>query len=189
MSSQRTRYVTGTLQRCDGKCTWATWYFKIWLVYLSLCWIFWGDFSFDDDNLDLMVIREVVPCPLPQGSKMQLISKDGASQWSFSLQVAGTIHSVVSVEAKVGSAWQHASRTKYNYWEISAGAGEAPDIRVTCSNKAQVITPRVKISSSNVVTGNGNCWRLLFNPRPPMRSHLRLTRSMRQAKLLLQEII
>lgn len=89
---------------------------------------------------------------------MYLISKDGASEWHFSLQIAGTINPVRSVEVKIGSTWEQATRKDYNYWELSKGAaGSTPDVRVTCSNNVQVVVPQVKISSSNVVTSNINC--------------------------------
>lgn len=102
---------------------------------------------------------EVVQCPLPAGTTMKLISKDGASKWHLSLQVAGTFTPVVSVQIKPeGKGWQQATRKDYNYWELSeAAAGEAPDVKVTCSSGKTVTVNKVKISSRNIVSAPGNC--------------------------------
>ncbi|KAG0146910.1 hypothetical protein CROQUDRAFT_670837 [Cronartium quercuum f. sp. fusiforme G11] len=104
---------------------------------------------------------EIVECPLGN-SNMRLISKDGASQWHFSLQVASTITPVTKVEARSPTSqnkWLIAKRKEYNYWELAPGdavGGEA-EIRVTCSSGRSVIIPKVKIFSSNLVITNTNC--------------------------------
>ncbi|EGG11541.1 uncharacterized protein MELLADRAFT_102573 [Melampsora larici-populina 98AG31] len=101
---------------------------------------------------------EIVQCPIPP-SNMKLISKDGASKWHLSLQIAGTITPVVNVSIKPeGKDWQVASRRDYNYWELSEGAaGEQPDVRVTCASGKTVLVNKVKITSRNIVNANGNC--------------------------------
>jgi len=100
---------------------------------------------------------EYVPCPV-QGN-LQIHMKSGVSQYWFSAQVVNAHRRTAKMEVSVdsGKTWVTATRTAYNFFEISSGVGATSAwIRVTSHTGTQVVVKNVSQTSDARVTATAN---------------------------------
>jgi len=85
--------------------------------------------------------------------------KSGTSQYWFSAQVVNTHRRTQKLEASTdgGKTWKQATRTAYNFYEISSGVGATvADIRVTSHTGTTVVVKGVSMQGDFVKAGPSN---------------------------------
>ncbi|KAK5136383.1 hypothetical protein LTR08_003509 [Meristemomyces frigidus] len=101
---------------------------------------------------------DYVPCPKVSGA-LQIHMKTGVSQYWFSAQVVNGDRRTAKLEASIdqGATWTVASRTTYNFFEISAGVGASTAwIRATSHVGTTVVVKDVAMQGDALVTGGSN---------------------------------
>jgi expansin (peptidoglycan-binding protein) len=85
--------------------------------------------------------------------------KSGVSQYWFSAQVINAHRRTKTLEVSIdqGKTWKMATRTTYNFFEISSGVGASSAwIRLTSETGTQVVVKNVAQTSDAVVVASGN---------------------------------
>ncbi|KAK0652420.1 RlpA-like double-psi beta-barrel-protein domain-containing protein-containing protein [Cercophora newfieldiana] len=108
----------------------------------------------------IQISWEIIPCGIT--TPLTLRSKDGASQWWFSLQALNANYPITGLEVSTngGSTWQSTTRRDYNYFEKSSGGGfgtQTVTVRVSCANGAKVTVQNVNVNAGSVTQASGNC--------------------------------
>lgn len=100
---------------------------------------------------------DYVPCPV--SGPLSIHMKTGTSQYWFSAQVVNTHRRTAKLEASTdgGKTWKEATRTTYNFYEISSGVGASTaDIRVTSHTGTTVVVKDVPMQGDATKTGPSN---------------------------------
>lgn len=100
---------------------------------------------------------DFVPCPL--SGPLSIHMKSGVSQYWFSAQVVNGRRRTAKLEVSTdqGRSWKNASRTPYNFFEISSGVGASSAwVRVTAVGGGSVVVKDVPMRSDAVVKAGGN---------------------------------
>lgn len=90
---------------------------------------------------------------------LKIHMKSGVSQYWFSAQVVNAYRRTASMEVSTnqGSTWTTATRTTYNFFEISSGVGASSAwVRVTSHVGTQVVVKDVPMQGDAVVTAGSN---------------------------------
>ena len=85
--------------------------------------------------------------------------KSGVSQYWFSAQVVNAYRRTAKLEASAdgGKTWKVATRTDYNFFEISSGIGATTAwIRVTSHTGTVVVVQNVPMTGDALVTAGSN---------------------------------
>ena len=99
----------------------------------------------------------VVPCGIT--SPLVLKNKEGTSPYWFAMQVmnANVAVASLSVSTDGGNTWKATTRSKYNFFENSAGFGTSTvDVKVTATNGKSVVVKGVSVQANAVKTAGGN---------------------------------
>ncbi|KAK4949515.1 hypothetical protein LTR10_012133 [Elasticomyces elasticus] len=100
---------------------------------------------------------DYVPCPVSGG--LQIHMKTGVSQYWFSAQVVNGHRRTAKMEVSTnqGASWKTATRTTYNFFEISSGVGASSAwIRVTSHMGTSVVVKDVPMTSDVIKTAGSN---------------------------------
>lgn len=98
-----------------------------------------------------------MPCPV--SGPLSIHMKTGTSQYWFSAQVVNTHRRTAKLEASTdgGKTWKEATRTTYNFYEITSGVGASTaDIRVTSHVGTTVVIKGVPMQGDAVKAGPSN---------------------------------
>lgn len=101
---------------------------------------------------------DYVPCPDIKGG-LQIHMKSGVSEYWFSAQVVNGHRRTAKMEVSTdgGSSWTTATRTTYNFFEISSGVGaSSARIRVTSHTGSVVVVEDVKMNPDVIVTASSS---------------------------------
>ncbi|TKA59564.1 hypothetical protein B0A55_11980 [Friedmanniomyces simplex] len=103
------------------------------------------------------VTWDYVPCPV--SGPLTIHMKTGVTQYWFSAQVVNAHRRTAKMEVSTnqGASWTTATRTTYNFFEISSGVGaSAAWIRVTSHTGTTVVVKDVPMTGGAVKAAGGN---------------------------------
>jgi expansin (peptidoglycan-binding protein) len=105
----------------------------------------------------ISVTWDYTPCPIT--SPLSIHMKSGVSQYWFSAQVVNAKLRTTKLEVSIdsGKTWKAATRTTYNFFEISSGSGSSVAwIRVTSEKGDTVVVKNVSQTGDVRVTATAN---------------------------------